>query len=374
MLSKWLKRGNKTPEKDESLTGHPQVDFAPTPCAPRGVVIKGGELGDLEQKAISFTFPLGATGILGTDPGMGKSPNEDAAVVVPSQNFAAAIDGVGGYWGGDKAAEFLGLGLLTHQSEYALAIERAKKEMTDLQFEEALRLYGSSACFVGVKLFPVAGGRFISIGMCGDCRLILLRKDGTILQTEDESYIMDLIKANSISSDEALYSDFRNRITNAVRLAFNTEVTINPHLIKNGELDAQPCPVEVQTGDRLLLMSDGISDNLTALEIQSLVRDKTLHEAFQILAQTSLKRMQQMEHLIDEIIRQYLSHDENIEKPGLMNRLIDKIGGHQGPYTWLYQTIFHKARAKYKSFSDGYKSKPSRDNRSLIIIDITEPN
>jgi len=343
--------------------------FSPRECPQAGEALLGGESGNLLASTLSFRFPLGARGLAGTDPAMGKQPNEDAAVVVPHENFAAVLDGVGGYWGGDKAARFLSAGLLQHPADWPKAIEFARAEMAALPFEEALKLYGSSACFAGVRIFQLGKSRFACIGLCGDCRLVLLRGDGGIIQTRDESYVMELIQQGIIQADEALYNEFRNRISNAIRMAFPSAITVNPQLMINGIPDGLSSPVELRAGDRLVLMSDGLSDNLTPGEIQSLTAGLDLNEAYLALVTTVQKRMRDSDGTVLQMIRSFLQATQPVHEKGVLDRLLEKIQA-TGPYTWLFHSIFQKARARYKVFPDGFLSKPARDNLSLILIEV----
>jgi protein phosphatase len=343
--------------------------FSPRECPQAGECLLGGVSGNMLASTLAFRFPLGARGLAGSDPAMGKQPNEDAAVVVPLENFAAVLDGVGGYWGGDKAARFLSAGLLQHPADWPKAIEFARAEMTALPFEDALKLYGSSACFAGMRIFQLGKSRFACIGLCGDCRMVLLRADGTILQTRDESYVMELIQQGVIQADEALYNEFRNRISNAIRLAFPSAITVNPPLMVNGIPDGLSSPVELRAGDRLVLMSDGLSDNLTPGEIQSLTAGLELNEAYLALVSTVQKRMRDSDGIVLQMIRSFLQATQPVHEKGVLDRLLAKIQA-SGPYTWLFHTIFQKARAHYKVFPDGFLSKPARDNLSLILIEV----
>lgn len=338
--------------------------------SPQGSVLDGQNAATLVDDMRRFSLNVGAEGAVGTDVGFGKNPNEDAAVVVPKENFVAAIDGVGGYWGGDKAARFFGEGLQRFPQDFDKAIDFAKNRIKELDFEESLKLFGSSACFFSVRLFRQGDQLLADLGQAGDCRMMLFRADGDIIQSEDQSYINDLLSKGLITYDESLFHDARNRITNSVRLAFDNEVRVNPPLSVNGHGGALRGPIEVFPGDRILLMSDGISDNLTAPEIRMLIEGKDPAQALAIISEVTGKRMHEAQSLRDQLVEAYLIKTEKIDNQDILNRVMDKIRDPSGPYHWMYFFIFQKARKSAGVFGDGFKSRPSRDNRSLIVMDI----
>lgn len=338
--------------------------------APEGEILDGRDGLALEARLATFRFGELAAGAAGTDRAMGKDPNEDAVVLVPRASMVAVIDGVGGYWGGHQAATFLGMGLLHFPDAPQKAIAHAKEQMQELDFEEGLKLYGSSACFISARLIQENHRRFLAVAQTGDCRLVILRRTGDILESEDESFVNEMVRKNLVSPDEALFHRARNRITNAVRLAFDNTLTVNPRLMLNGKRDAVETPVELFTGDRVLLMSDGISDNLTPQEIARIIQGSPPLQAVKKLASVTIQRMENMNQIVEAMMKQYVANSEGISQEHILDRVMEKIKDPDSSYHWMYHTIFQKAREQEGRFPDGFLARPSQDNRSLAIMDI----
>ncbi len=354
---------------EKSAAGVPETQVFHS-IAGDGLVIDGE--GCLSLKAMTYQFQFGdglAVGAAATDLGMGKSPSEDAVVVVPNASFAAVIDGVGGYWGGYQAARFFGEGFRRFPADFDKAINHAQSRLKDMRFEDSLKLYGSSACFISARVYEQGQSQMLEVGQCGDCRIILFRKNGDVIESEDESYVNDLVQKELISPDQATYHEMRNRITNSLRLAFKNEVTINPGFRVNGEPNKLTLPFEVYSGDRLCLLSDGVGDNLTPLEIRKAIADKTPAEAVAEISDITSKRMADGSSIVENLIRNYLRAHEKLESESSLTKAMTKIRDNSSQYHWLFNAIFQRARHAFGRFPDGYVSKPSRDNRALVIID-----
>ena len=341
-----------------------------TAVAASGLVVDGADCTTL--KSLIYQFQLsgaGAVGAAATDAGMGKSPSEDAVVIVPEADFAAVIDGVGGYWGGNQAARFFGDGFCQHPTNFDHAIRYAQSQLKAMKFEDSLKLYGSSACFISARVIKRDTRRFVEVGQTGDCRLVIYRANGDLVESEDESYVNDLVAKELISPDHATYHEMRNRITNSLRLAFKNQVTENPSFMLNGKRRQIEAPIEIFPGDRMCLMSDGVSDNLTVEEIGQLIRGKTPDEAIVAVSDVTDQRMNQGTRIIEGLVREYLRIHEGIEDSGLLDRAMIKIRDQSSQFHWLFNAVFRRARHRAGRFPDGYVSKPSQDNRALVVID-----
>jgi serine/threonine protein phosphatase PrpC len=131
----------------------------------------------------------------------------------------------------------------------------------------------------------------------GDSRIYLLRSNEPLARlTEDDGYMGKLIKEDKLSRadalriDQAMYSDqlteeereyFEKR--NGIAQALGDETPPTPHL---GQITLVP-------GDRILLCSDGIHDNLLDSEIEETLRQKARISPARALVQRALKRSQE---------------------------------------------------------------------------------
>ncbi|MCB1043407.1 MAG: hypothetical protein KDC35_10730 [Acidobacteria bacterium] len=338
--------------------------------AAEGVVLNGDGCSSLHAKIFEFQCADGSVGAAATDVGMGKVPNEDAVVIVPRSSFVSVIDGVGGYWGGQHAASFFGEGMRRFPDDCDQAIHYAQSQLKAMKFEESLKLYGSSACFISARIFVEEGKRWLRIAQTGDCRLMVFRANGDLIESEDESYVNDLVSKELISPDQSTYHELRNRITNSLRLAFKNNVSLNPKLILNGVRRSLDTPLELFPGDRICMVSDGIADNLTAREVRDLIREKTPKESIEVISEVTGRRMAFGSRIIDDLVRSFLMNQENIAEDKTLDAAMLKIRDHSSQYHWLYNAIFHRARHSLGRFPDGFVSKPSQDNRAMAVFDI----
>ncbi len=278
---------------------------------------KGAE--NLVKSAHYYELASGDRVVAGTDKGVDyKDYNEDRVVIHPSDNFAAVIDGMGGHYGGELAAEILAKNLLALPGDVVSATVKAKQEMTEQKLGEG------GAVFISVEVITQEQKgesitKSLKILQSGDAKLIIIKKDGTIsFESQDDSWSQALVEAGQITSDQALYNTRRHQVFNSI----SSTDEIGPKLYPT---------IKVETGDIVLLMSDGISDNFTAEEIASRRQKNNLsiEQLFFWLSEATDKRMTNKE----EIIR-----SSNRDSWGI--------------------------------YSDGYKSEPKSDNRALIIMEI----
>lgn len=147
------------------------------------------------------------------------------------------------------------------------------------------------------------GGRIAVIGNVGDSRAYVIKTDGTLEQitiddnvalenTADEQEARDLQAmfndlVDPTTLDEAQRQRFnkRNSITNA--LGSYEWTTPNPRIY----------PVEVAAGERLVLLTDGVSDNLTDREIERILQDHiNPDEAATALVDAARERSKDKDH------------------------------------------------------------------------------
>src|SRR5260370_39647609 len=113
----------------------------------------------------------------------------------------------------------------------------------------------------------------------GDSRIYLLREEPSLMGlTQDDGLLTTLIQSQTISETEALRIDQASdagQLSDAELENFNTGNGVTQMLG-----DEQPPVIHVQqtpllSGDRILLCSDGIHDNLLDQEMAALVRNGT---------------------------------------------------------------------------------------------------
>ncbi|MBK7392559.1 MAG: serine/threonine-protein phosphatase [Chloracidobacterium sp.] len=207
------------------------------------------------------------------------SDQEDGEFVIETQNFAidesgvvmAVSDGMGGALAGEVAStmavetvseklldedvdDTLGDGDFDHQligrlHEATVFANQLihHQGRTDPQFQ------GMGATFTGMGVTPVAA----DIIQVGDSRAYLVRKGKIYQVTKDQSLVQQLIDAQQISPEEAETHTLKNVILQAL----GAQNEIYPVSVR-----ITPC-----RGDVFLLCSDGLSNKLSAGDMQRIL-------------------------------------------------------------------------------------------------------
>lgn len=191
-----------------------------------------------------------------TDIGCIRKHNEDSLIVSPP--LFAVADGMGGHAAGEVASEIA----VNTLSEYApasidaealnAAVIQANKEVI------AASLDGRGREGMGTTMTAaMLEGERLVIAQVGDSRAYLLHKGELQQLTRDHSLMADMIEAGQLTEEEARTHPNRSVITRA--------------LGSDPNMQADLYEINVETGDRLLLCSDGLSTMLTDDEIKDIL-------------------------------------------------------------------------------------------------------
>ncbi|RJX19166.1 MAG: Stp1/IreP family PP2C-type Ser/Thr phosphatase [Ammonifex sp.] len=215
-----------------------------------------------------------------SDKGLVREKNEDALLAYPEIGLFAVADGMGGHLAGEIASKLalkiLAEAVYTHSPVDPLpalmaATEQANRQVYTLAVEK--EEYGGmgttlTACFIQAQTLYWAH--------VGDSRGYLVR-EGKISQfTRDHSLVSDYVREGKITPEEAETHPYRNVLSRAL----GTEPTV---LADTGK-------VQLQTGDLLLLCTDGLTLHLADTEIMELVMEGTLVKQAQKLLNLVLER------------------------------------------------------------------------------------
>ncbi|MGB3411284.1 MAG: protein phosphatase 2C domain-containing protein [Microthrixaceae bacterium] len=190
-----------------------------------------------------------------------RAANEDSLLV--SSDVLVVADGMGGHLAGEvasaRAVEILAEAE-GHRSlvELVSAVHLANRRISDSAAEDpALRGMGTTICVVGQV---DEDGEHLAILNVGDSRVYLLA-DGELNQlTEDHSLVETLVREGRITPAEAEVHPQRNVLTRA--LGVEALVLVDAWLLL-------PCD-----GDRLLLCSDGLFNELSVERITEILQDQ----------------------------------------------------------------------------------------------------
>ena len=191
-----------------------------------------------------------------THPGRVRGHNEDQIFGDASNHLWIVADGMGGHACGEVASEIVVRELSgSHIKGQSLesSIESAHDAVAR-EAEQNTKAHGMGATVVAMS----SSGDEYNIAWVGDSRAYRLRDDALELLTRDHSYL-EWLRDNGIAVDEARKHPKRNVITQSIGVG-------------------EPCPDSItgrlQPGDRYLLCSDGLNDELTDEEICGLLRSQ----------------------------------------------------------------------------------------------------
>jgi protein phosphatase len=216
--------------------------------------------------------------------------NEDAELIDTVLDLVAVFDGVGGYEGGEVASRLARDAVLATWRERAsaaqdlaaqrvvmrdsiLAADQKVREVVDRQPE----LTGMATTAVAARLWEAPDHRRLVIhGHVGDSRLYVLRERGRLERvTIDDGVLSTHVALGLMSEEEALEIDQAEQwedLDDRQKRYFYQRGLITQAIGGRGEPEVHVGEIEVYAGDRLLVCSDGVHDNLTEREILQILR------------------------------------------------------------------------------------------------------
>ncbi|NMG10378.1 Stp1/IreP family PP2C-type Ser/Thr phosphatase [Brasilonema sp. UFV-L1] len=212
---------------------------------------------------------LNSTGI--SDPGLIRSNNQDAYYRDPEGRFFIVADGMGGHAGGEQASH-----IATGQIQEYLNAHWNSSKPSEQLLQEAL-LQANEAILQDQQKHPERSDMGTTIvvvifpsqepPLCahvGDSRLYRFRDSQLEQVTEDHTWIARALKIGEITPEEARIHPFRHVLSRCLG-----REDIN-------HIDVQQ--LDVKKGDRLLLCSDGLTEELADQNIAEYLRKIPLAE------------------------------------------------------------------------------------------------
>jgi PPM family protein phosphatase len=214
-----------------------------------------------------------------TDTGKVRDNNEDAFIAETVMNnrfiIACAIDGVGGYSGGEIAAAITRESIFENFSKPSGDLIEAMRTAFIVAnkkiFDEKLhtREHSKMACVLTLAIIDIENNQFYYAHV-GDTRLYLLRDSSLVKISKDHSFVGFLEDSGRIDEDSAMKHLKRNEINKA--LGFGREIETQTDYIETGTSPFLP-------GDTLLLCSDGLTDMVNKEAITAiLIKPTSLEE------------------------------------------------------------------------------------------------
>lgn len=217
--------------------------------------------------------------------GLVRENNQDAleyGTLGTTAQYAVVCDGMGGANGGNIASkiavEVIGSRIRDgfHEKMSVSSVERlldsamatANVGVYD-RAQQQPELSGMGTTVVAV----ITCGNTAYISHVGDSRLYLWREHTLTAVTRDHSVVQELIESGQITEEEARSHPRKNYITRALGVVAE----------ESGEYDE----LELQPGDRLLLCTDGLTNEVAPNAIAQLL-EKPAEEALEALIRAAL--------------------------------------------------------------------------------------
>ncbi len=212
-------------------------------------------------------------GAAATDVGNLREVNQDRGFI--SKNLFAVADGMGGHLGGEVASTLTIEHFETASTDFEPGLLQelasdANKQVYEKSADRDLMGMGTTLVAIGLH----SDGRVEMINV-GDSRGYWLRQGSMAQVTRDHSFVGDLLEHNEITEQEALVHPKRNIITRALGIG--------------AQLQIDTFALNVSVGDRFLLCSDGLTDEVSETEVKRVLMEaETPAEACQVLVTSAL--------------------------------------------------------------------------------------
>ncbi len=210
--------------------------------------------------------------------------NEDAIAHIAQDGIAMVLDGVGGLSSGDRASRAARSVIVARLKSIPLNADPdiAKRVISDALVEASAKVLnevpGAGSTAVVAKFVEIRGERRVIIGSVGDSRAYILR-EGILSQiTEDDNSVIGISPEEKRVIDQKLSMIGTQQNLDALNERelgyWNTRNEISQML---GDKDPIPKPhiyqVALRGGDKIILTSDGVHDNLNYGDIEVIVND-----------------------------------------------------------------------------------------------------
>ncbi|HEY4378264.1 MAG TPA: Stp1/IreP family PP2C-type Ser/Thr phosphatase [Acidimicrobiales bacterium] len=195
-----------------------------------------------------------------TDVGRVRSNNQDSKLV--ADHLYAVADGMGGHQGGEVASamavEVLGKDQIGRSlPELKERVRLANRTIFEKAgTDDGLRGMGTTLC--AIALVDGLDGEEVAWVNVGDSRIYLFRDDDLLQLSADHSLVEDLVRDGQLTPEEAAVHPQRNILTRALGIDLDVDVdgsTVIPF-----------------TGDRYLLCSDGLFNEVDANRMAGVLR------------------------------------------------------------------------------------------------------
>lgn len=198
-----------------------------------------------------------------TDPGMVRSTNQDAYHIDPDGRFFIVSDGMGGHAGGQEASR-IAKDTIRDYLETNWESETTSPELLETALTKANQaiighqMTSPEFADMGTTTVVLAFREQPWCANVGDSRIYRLRGAGLEQITEDQTWVAKAIKLGVLTPDQARVHPMRHVLAQC--------------LGREELADIEILPIDVQSGDRWLLCSDGLTEELSDSIIENHVK------------------------------------------------------------------------------------------------------
>ena len=218
-----------------------------------------------------------------TDVGLHRAVNQDSYYLSPTGDLFIVADGMGGHAGGQEASE------LTTDAIEKYAAAHKKSDITTSALLQAAVLSANNAILADQQAHPerLDMGTTVVVVMLregefwcahvGDSRLYLLREREFFQITQDHTWVAQAIKDGDLMPDQLQHHPWKHVLSQCVG--------------REDLLTVDTQQILVEPGDRLLLCSDGLTEELSSDAIMTCLQSaKTCQEAVVKLVEAAKAR------------------------------------------------------------------------------------
>ena len=213
-----------------------------------------------------------------SDTGNKRAINQDAYFCHDNHGVWLVADGMGGHEDGEIASQ-------TIVQSIANLCESGKDNIRTTNITSMLEDVNQQIHHQNIALNRTVGSTIAMVMMnedsfsylwAGDSRIYLYRDKSLEQITTDHSYIQELLKLNKIAQNDAKHHKQRNLITRAIGIDKTIELESGTH--------------DLQTGDKLLICTDGLYSELSSQEIATILEHDAPNAAAINLKKVCLSR------------------------------------------------------------------------------------
>jgi PPM family protein phosphatase len=217
-----------------------------------------------------------------TDPGLLRSVNQDSYYLDPEGRFFVVADGMGGHAGGQEASQIATKQIKTYLDEYwdsdkasdvllQEALHQANQGILEDQYNNPER--GDMGTTAVVVAFRQDKSWYAHIG---DSRLYRIRESELAQISEDHTWVARALKVGDITLEQAKEHPWRHVLFQCLGRKDLHQMDIYPF--------------EVQSGDVLLMCSDGLTEEVPDELINEVVQtSNSCEEAVNQLIESAKK-------------------------------------------------------------------------------------